>query len=137
MRMQQRHARGEAVIGNTHNSHFAVVIGNVLQQPVDGVIGVSGLVGCFGVLLIDVRRKQERAFRLEAATEVLNHEDVAICHEFFQVGRYLIWRAIRNTIRSTAQENRQRAALAYRRKNYGLQVHAIAHRDHHFLKFED
>ena len=35
---------GEAVVGDAYNSHLAVGLGDVLDEPVDGVVGVGGVV---------------------------------------------------------------------------------------------
>ena len=70
--MQQGQAGGEAVVGDAVDADAAVVVRDVLDQPVDGVVGVGGLVGRLGVGQVDLRRQLEDAFRLEAAAQILD-----------------------------------------------------------------
>ena len=44
MRIDQRHQRQEAVVGDPQDADFAVALGDVLHQPVDGVVGVGGMI---------------------------------------------------------------------------------------------
>ena len=52
--------------------------GHVLQQPLDGVVGVGALVDGLGILAIArLAQHDELPFGLEPAANVLQHEDVA------------------------------------------------------------
>ena len=44
MRMEQGERGGKAVVGDAEDADAAVVVGYVLDEPVDGVIGVGGFV---------------------------------------------------------------------------------------------
>ena len=49
MRMQQRHEGQESVVGNSEDADLAVGFRHVLHQPIDGVVGVGGIVGLRGI----------------------------------------------------------------------------------------
>src|SRR5258708_36012070 len=67
-------------IGNAPNSSFAVVAGNVVQQPFDGVVGVGAFVDVFRRFLSVFMRRHflEGAFRHIAATNILVDEDETV-----------------------------------------------------------
>ncbi len=80
------HAGGdvEAGVGDAPHADAPVVIGDVFDEPVDGVVGVSALVGV-GVGLLDGLVGADFgpfAFRHVAAADILVDEDEAVLHEF-------------------------------------------------------
>ena len=85
--MKQGERGRQSVVGNAVHSDLAVVVGNVLHQPVDRVVGIGGLVGGLGIVQIDPGGKVEHSLRLEASAQILDDEDVAILREFFEARR--------------------------------------------------
>ena len=71
----------------------------------------------------------ERAFRLEAAADVLEDEDVAVLIQEFIAARggALV---SRHAVRSAHEEEGQRRGTAFRDEDDGMESHAVAHRDH-------
>src|SRR5205807_7261341 len=86
---------------------------------------------------VHLRSQVEHAFGLEAAAQILDDENVAILSKLFPGRRHLLWRILRNAVRSAPKENRERLALIGRRENYRLQFHSIAHWNHDFLQLEN
>ena len=62
--MRIDHAGGniEARIRDAPHPHLAVIVGNILQEPFDGVVSVGGLVSGFGIIEIDPRREIKLPF---------------------------------------------------------------------------
>ena len=85
MRMKKSQRGGEAVVGDAKHSDLAVVVGDVFDEPFDGVVGVGGFVGGLGIVEVNLGGKFEVAFGLEAAAQILNDEDVAVLHEFLEI----------------------------------------------------
>src|SRR5262245_55696983 len=82
--MGVRHSRRhvESGIGNSVKPGLAVVVGNVVHQPLDGVVGVGALVDVLGALFVLVRRHfDERSVALVAAAHVLIDKDEPVLHE--------------------------------------------------------
>ena len=78
--MRVDHAGGgvEAGIGDAPHADLAVVVGDVLDQPLDGVVGVGAFVGVLRAALDGAVRRHvdELAFGHVAAADVLVDEDV-------------------------------------------------------------
>jgi hypothetical protein len=81
VRMHQRHQRQETVVADAQNAHLAIGLGNVLDQPVDAVVGVRRFVHRRGILR-PVNRAVHHVVALRAvlAANVLNHANVAAFH---------------------------------------------------------
>ncbi len=88
MRMQQSERRGEPVVGDSVDAHFAVVVGDVFDEPVHGVVGIVGFVGLLGILRVVLRGEQKNALGFESAAEILPDKDVSVGGEFLPTGRY-------------------------------------------------
>jgi hypothetical protein len=87
--MNERHQGQEAVIGDPENSHFAVALGNVFHQPVDGVVGVRRLVDRRRILgPVDRTVHKETAFGAKFSAYILNDPDIASLDN--HVGRIVI-----------------------------------------------
>ena len=82
MRIDERHQRQKAVVGNAEDADFAVGFGNVFHQPVDGVVGVGGVIDRRGI-----QRAAQRAvhhvvaFGAVLAANILHDADVAAFHD--------------------------------------------------------
>ena len=86
MRVDDAGGSVEAGIGNSPDSGVAVVVGHVLEQPVDGVVEVGAVVDVlFRLLVVDVgTHLDECSFGHVAAADILIDEDVS---GFVEVGR--------------------------------------------------
>src|SRR6202162_2976338 len=67
-------------IRNSINARFAVVIGHILQQPVDGVVGVGTFIHILGVFfMIVVRRHLDKSsVTLKASAYILIYKNKSI-----------------------------------------------------------
>src|SRR6202041_2892577 len=82
MRVDQRAGREKSAVRDSEGPYPAVVPGYVSDDPVDGVIGVGGLVRGFGNALVAHRTQRHvMSGRAAAAPRVLEHEDVAVLDE--------------------------------------------------------
>ena len=103
--IRQHTRRGvEARVRNAPDTHFAIVIGHVLHQPVDAVIRVAAFVNIlWRLLIVDLwTHVGELAFRHNAAAHVLIREDIFLSGEQFRRSerRLIVVRAIgRNAVR--------------------------------------
>ena len=145
VRMEQRERSCQAIVGDSVHPNLAVIVGNVFHQPLDGVVGVGGLVGGFGIFHVDPGRKVEHALRLETAAQVLDYEDVTVLGEFLHERRHLLGRLFGNAVRGAAEQNGQRSRLIViskhgirrnGREDHRLQMNSVAHGDHDFLQCE-
>ncbi len=84
VRIDEGHEGEEAVVGNAEDADLAVGFGNVFDEPVDGVVGVGGMVNQRGVLRA-AERAGHHVVALGAvlAPHVLNHADVAALDDQF------------------------------------------------------
>src|SRR5690349_18076705 len=55
MTAEHGHAGIKTRIGNSCYTHFAIICGDVLYKPVNGVISITGLVDIFTFFLFDIR----------------------------------------------------------------------------------
>jgi hypothetical protein len=76
----------EAGIGDSPYAHLAVVVGNLLEQEVDGVMGIGGVVHILGrFLVVDVRMHLDKvALAHPAAAHVLIDKDVTALFELLR-----------------------------------------------------
>ena len=78
VRIHKRHQGQETVIRNAKNTDFAVGFGHVFHQPVDGVIGVGGVIHRSRILRpVQGPVHHIVALRAVLAANVLNGADVA------------------------------------------------------------
>ena len=83
VRVDARESREPAAIRNAEHADLAVVVRQLLHQPVDGVVRISRFVGTGripGVVLCAIGDKG--AARAIATAHVFGHEDVAVLREF-------------------------------------------------------
>ena len=79
VRIEERHRRRPARVRRAGDAHLPVRLGDVLHEPIGGVVGVGAFVG--GLRVASIARRtlhQELPLGLEAAADVLEHEDVAV-----------------------------------------------------------
>ena len=76
--MNQRHQGQKAVVGDAEDADLAVGLGDVLDQPVDGVVGVGGFVDGRGVQrAVEGAVHDVVALGAVLAADVLDDADVA------------------------------------------------------------
>ncbi len=103
--VEHRHHRQPARVDDAEHADAAVVVRHVLEQPVDGVVGVGDFVdglGVFGFASSDGRTlHDELPLGLVSATNVLKDEDVTVSSERLELalspgltGWRLVWRAL-------------------------------------------
>src|ERR1039458_10609364 len=129
--MQQCERGREAVVRDAKHSNLAVVVGNVLEQPFDRVVGIGSLVGGLRVVQIDPGRKVEHSLGLEASPQVLEDENVAVLREFFQGSRDLLGSFLGHTVRRAAKQNGQRTLRIDRSEDCCLQMNSIPRSEEH------
>ncbi len=130
----QRHGRVEPGIRDPGDPDAPVVVGHVLDQPVDGVPGVAALVDVFVASLVRIVRPHinERALAHIAAPHVLEGEyvsgldQVRVEHQGHAVTLltarlYVIGRA--------PQQDRVRPSRVFRHVKRREQADAVPHRD--------
>src|SRR6266850_497673 len=104
---------------------------NVLDQPVDRVVGVGALVDSLPGF---TRRTlhDKLPFGLKTAANVLKGEDVSFLNLFLQrpAGKGPI--DVIDAVRGAIEKNRQRITMRLWRIDYRVQLDAVAHRDHLF-----
>ena len=135
VRMQQRQRGGQTVVRHARHADVAVVR-HMLDEPVDAVVRVSGLIGGGRIFEIDLGRQFEDSLRFEAAAQVLDHEDVAVLRQLLDAGRHLPGRLIGHAVRRAAKQDRQGSCPIDRRQDHRLQAYAVADRDHDFFELE-
>ncbi len=116
-------------IGHAHHPDAAVVVRNVLDEPVDRVVGVGRFVHAFRVLRIMQRAvHHELPGRLARAACVLEHEGVAIPRQFLisrPEGAGL--EVPVDAVGRPDQHDRQRRCRGLRRDDDGMERHAVPH----------
>lgn len=132
--MEESEGGGESVIRDAKDADTAIVLGHVLDEPFNGVIGVGGFIGSFGVAEIDVGGQVECAFGLEAAAQVLDNENVAVVGEFKPACRHRCGSLVGNSVGSAIHEYRQRSGSIEWGEDNRLEVDTVAHGNHDFFE---
>jgi len=136
LRLDRRHDRRPAGIGDTEHADASVVALHVLEQPVDRVVGIGALVQRLRVARRARRAlHHERAFGSELAADVGEHEDVALVCQRLEVHVEGVGR-VRDAVRRPRHDDRQRLPLILRDKHLRVQAHAVARRNHHITDVE-
>jgi len=83
MRIYQRHQRGKTIVRNSENAHPPVTLGDVLHQPVDGVVGVGGVVdGSWILRAAQGPVHHVVTLRVILAANVFDHADIAALDDY-------------------------------------------------------
>jgi len=142
VRLAQRREREPAWVRGAPDADLAVVRRHVLDEPVDRVPGVGGLVrvrAVEGAARHAVHRVP--ALRLEAAAQVLRHEDVAAPQEAHAAHHVEPLRGAprggaRRVVGRPLEQDRQRRVGLLRRQDQRVELHAVAHRHHRLAQRE-
>ena len=87
MGINEGHGGEPAAIGDAEEAGASIVVFDVFHEPVDGVVGVGGLVNGTGFGFVAERAgHDELAFGLVASADVLEDEEVAFAGEVFLAG---------------------------------------------------
>ena len=134
MRFDERHGGEPAAVGNSGFAGAAVVVGDILDQPVDCVVRVGAFVDrvrVFGIARVALH--DERAFGAVAAADVLKDEDVAVGNhlaveiELPRVAFLIVCEAVG----SAREEEWERLLGVFRDVNFGVELDAVARGNHH------
>ena len=144
MRVHQGHQGQKSVIRDAQDAHFAIGLRDVLDQPVDGVVSVGGMVNRRGIA-----RPAERAVHdviaLGAilAAHVLHDANVAAVDD--DIGGVVVTLQNRPEVRALgmagerlgivrrARQQNRRQLGTLRNQDHGGQFYPIAHGDHDAL----
>ena len=134
MRIDDARGSVEPRIRDTPDADAAVVVGHVLQQPLDRVVGVGALVDVgVRLRLVDVRpHLDEIAFRQITPADVLKHEDVAGLVERLRRSQprpELIDAVRRHAVRRARHQERIAPRGVLRHVDRREEPLAVAHRD--------
>ncbi len=121
-----------AVVGNAVEAGPPVVAGHVLEQPSDGIVGVRGFVDRLRVAVLAGRAlHDECAFGSEPAADVLKDEDVAVGHKLAVGLAHQGLGELGDAVGRSLDQERQRAGRGLRLEDDRVELHAVAHGDHH------
>src|SRR5271155_2278172 len=112
MRVDHAHGDEKTVVRNSVEADASVVVGNILYEPVDRVVGVGGFVHALGIArLMNRTEHYEFSFGAVAPANVLEGEDVAVGDHVGvaeeHAGEAFIGAG--NAVSSAIHENRERA----------------------------
>ena len=115
MRIERAHHREPRRVTRADHADAAVVVGDVLEQPLDGVVGVGALVDRLRVLAIArLAQHHELALGLEAAANVLQHDDVAVGGKIDERRRDAGRRVLADAVGRPLKDDRQLVRLTRR-----------------------
>ncbi len=139
--MHERHQGQEPVVGDAENAHLGVAFGNILDQPVDGVVGVGRFVDRGGILRpVQWPVHHVIAFGAILAADVFDHADIAAFEDHVggvviaverrsEVGAVQVGGLRVGAVRS-AREQDGGMLRAIRNEDDGMQLHAVPHGNH-------
>ena len=121
-------------VGDTEDSHAAVVVRNVLEEPVHGVISIGAFVNELRIAVISHRTAHdESALRFEAAANILENKNVTAGSELRLSGIDGLGRVPVHAIGSALHEEGKRSGVILGAQDDGVKLDAVAHGDHDFL----
>ena len=133
MRFDEGHHAGPTAVRDAKNPHFAIVVGDVFQQPIDGVVSVGTFINAVGDFRV-ARHAQhfKLAFGKITPPNVLVDKNETFFGQF-QVAA-LRGRRIGYAVGRAHEQKREGLFAVFGNKNDGVQFDAVAHGDqHHFL----
>ncbi len=123
----------ESGIGDAPDADLAVVVGDVLEQPVHGVVHVGAFIGFAGLRMVDMGAHFNKLpLRLVAAADVLQDEDVAGAGEGFggaEARGILIFAVRGDAVGSAGHEKGIGFGGVFGDVNGGEELDAVAHGD--------
>lgn len=129
------HSRVEAGVGDAEHADAAVVAGDIFDHPVDGVVGIAGLVDIFIGLLVFVEGADvfECTFAHPAAADVLANYYVAFAQIVAQIAGEKISPIVLAIggagVGRAGQEDGMFLRGIFRRIDGGEQFDAVSHGD--------
>jgi hypothetical protein len=141
--VDEGHEGEEAVVGDAEDADFAVGLGGVFYEPVDGVVGIGGLVDGGGVLgAVNGAVHDEVALGAVLAADVLDDANVAAVDD--DVGGVVVAVEDGAEVRAggvagelggavgSAGEEDGSVCCSARGEDDGVELDAVAHGDHDF-----
>ena len=142
MWIDQCHQRCESVVGNAEDANSSVALRNILDQPVDGVVCIGRVIDGRGIQRTVQRASHHViAFGAVFAAHVLHDADIAAFDD--HLGRIVIatenrteMRAgglsgLRHSLVRRAREQDRRIFRTLGQNDDRVQLHAVAHGNHH------
>jgi len=141
MRIDQRHQRQKAVVGDSENTDAPIALRDIFHEPVDGVVSVSGVIDLRRVLWSNKRPVHYVvALGTVLAANVLDHADVPAFDDHVrcvviaaqdraEIGAVVVTGKPVCIVRRTRHEHR-RVSGALRHEDDCVEFHAVAHRYH-------
>ncbi len=133
VRVEQRHRGRPPAVRYAEDPDAAVGVGHVLHEPVDGVVGVGGLVDRAADVPVARRAlHDELPLTPEAPAQVLGGDHIAVGRQFVQrpAGRDRADHLGPHAVGRAVEQDRQRPVRAFRDEDLGVEPDAVAHRDH-------
>ncbi len=143
MGIDECHQGQKSIVGNAEDADLAVALRNIFHQPFDGVVGVGGMIDRCGIQRAAQRARHHIvALGAVLAADVLDNADVAAFKDDFQcvviameagseMRAVLVGGEIVGVVRRAGKKN-WRVLSAFGHKDDSVQLHAVAHRNHHF-----
>ena len=134
MGIDHAHVHQEAAVGNAVEAGTAVVVRDILYEPVDRVVGIGALVDSLGILrIVNGAEHHEFAFGAIAPANVLEHKDVAIGVHLGVAADILDGNAVGGAL----EEDWERARDLLGCVDLGVELHSVAHGNHDFFFVEE
>jgi hypothetical protein len=126
VRLQQSHHGKPTAVGNAEQAGPAVVVGDVLDQPIDRVEGVGAFIDGSGAGAIARRTLQPSADVLKDENETIgNHLPVVAQRSRETLG------VVIDAVRRARDKKGERRGEALGHADFGMQANTVAHGDHH------
>jgi hypothetical protein len=122
------HGRQEAWIRDAQRASASVVMGNVLQEPLDCIVGIGGLVHAFRIDRVAKRSlHDELALAAVPPADILKDEDVSVRGEKAVI--VADHGVACDSVRRSGEEKREWRAAISRFADAGVERHPVSHRD--------
>src|SRR3984957_3039087 len=129
--------REKSGIGNAEDPDTAGVVGNVFDEPRNGVVGVGAFVNQFGIFVIDHGPgHNESAFGFVAAANIFENEDVAVLDQLGVASVDAVGVGFVDAVRSAFHEDGEWVGGVFGGEDHGMEFDAVAHGDHDFFTGE-
>ena len=137
VRIDGRDRGGPAAVGHAEHADLAIIVGQIFDQPVDAVIGVGGFVDAVRFCL-ERTQVHKLAPRSKPAADVLKDEDIFVFGQFgitACLAEAAFDALFREPIGRPRHQDGELADMALGAPDLRVQADAVAHRNHHILRF--
>jgi hypothetical protein len=130
--LQGAHDGGPAVVGYAQHADSAVILRDILEEPVDGIVRIGALIQGLRVSFITRRAlHDEGPLGAELAADVLEDEEVTFLGQRPVIGGEEAL-GTSYAIGGPPEDDREVFGPVFRLEDPGVQANAVAHRDHGF-----